>query len=431
MEALLTILFLAAGLWSIQKFSFFNLEDLSTRILQITFIAKVICGFVLYLLYTKVYESSSADIFKYFEDGKVMHDAFWISPPHYLRMFFGFDTDEISRQYYIKMSHWYREHNSLVYNDNRTVTRLNSLIHFISFGYYHAHNIVLCFIAFIGQTALFKFFQSTTKIPSYLLLIAVFYVPSIALWTAGNLKEVVLFFALGMFVHTTNKLIINKLTLKYLTISVFTFLLALFIKPYVIIIMCPCLVAFVIARGKSNLKTVGIHLTTWVLGIGIALSIGLFFKWNTLYIISRKQKDFVGLAEHAKSGSYLPSDFLEPNLSDFIAKAPLALYRAFFRPFFFESKSPLIIFNGLENLLFFLLLLCALLFRKKLNEQSLNLSLFFLFFVFFNLLLIGYTTPVMGAIVRYKTPILPFMLALFLTLIDIEKLKKGKFNLIN
>jgi len=50
---------------------FFSIEGLSRKEISAIFILKIIAGVVLYLIYTYYYtDRKSADIFKYFDDGK-------------------------------------------------------------------------------------------------------------------------------------------------------------------------------------------------------------------------------------------------------------------------------------------------------------------------------------------------------------------------
>jgi len=75
---------------------------------------------------------------------------------------------------------------------------------------------------------------------------------------------------------------------------------------------------------------------------------------------------------------------------------------------------------AIENAML-LLLLALFLFFFKFESTHINLLLFCLTFVLILYLLIGYTTPVMGAIVRYKAPALPFLYVMLLLIFDKDK----------
>ena len=64
--------------------------------------------------------------------------------------------------------------------------------------------------------------------------------------------------------------------------------------------------------------------------------------------------------------------------------------------------------------------------RKKIDGKIWVYGLFS--FVVLLFVIIGLTVPVSGAMVRYKTPAIPFMLVLFLLLIDQQKISKTKWG---
>jgi hypothetical protein len=63
-------------LFIIQKWRFFRMGNIPVRWFQIAFLLKVLSGIVLGLIYTYYYKDrSTADIWKYFDDGMVMFSA--------------------------------------------------------------------------------------------------------------------------------------------------------------------------------------------------------------------------------------------------------------------------------------------------------------------------------------------------------------------
>ena len=60
------------------------------------------------------------------------------------------------------------------------------------------------------------------------------------------------------------------------------------------------------------------------------------------------------------------------------------------------------------------------------NIRGINKSIFYscMFAVIFMFVLTGLITPVMGAMVRYKVPALPFLMIMLIMLIDKEKMIK-------
>ena len=71
------------------------------------------------------------------------------------------------------------------------------------------------------------------------------------------------------------------------------------------------------------------------------------------------------------------------------------------------------------------MLLLSLIFIRPLRSIRWEYVLFCLSFVLIQFLIIGETTPVLGAVTRYKTIALPFLLIAFLFVLSKEKLLKG------
>ena len=129
------------------------------------------------------------------------------------------------------------------------------------------------------------------------------------------------------------------------------------------------------------------------------------------------------LLDLGNAGSKIDIPELEPNPISFLINSPMAFVNGLLRPFPWEARSPFMILALLENLI--LMILFALMVWKfnlsKVNWQIWWIAIFFALII---ILLTGWVTPVIGAIVRYKVPALPFIAAAIVALIDPGFLKK-------
>lgn len=115
---------------------------------------------------------------------------------------------------------------------------------------------------------------------------------------------------------------------------------------------------------------------------------------------------------------------LKPNLIDFVSNSPKAFYNVLMQPIIFQVKNWLQLIVSIENLfLLFSIFLTVLFFDKSILKNK-EILLFCFLFTILLFVLIGLTTPAVGAIVRYKMPALPFLYAGLFMLIDENKLKK-------
>ena len=125
--------------------------------------------------------------------------------------------------------------------------------------------------------------------------------------------------------------------------------------------------------------------------------------------------------EPARSAYYMPH--LNYSFSSFVLYTPQALFNVLLRPYIWEAENLYQKICSIENLFYiFFFLFCLFLG----NYKNCNWSVFWFGLIFsLNLfLLIGFTTPVAGALVRYKVPAIPFLLLSATAILDVEKAKK-------
>jgi hypothetical protein len=125
-----------------------------------------------------------------------------------------------------------------------------------------------------------------------------------------------------------------------------------------------------------------------------------------------------------RSGSLINIDPLEPTITSFFRNAPAALINSLFRPFLTEARGPLLLLSALETTAYSVFILLCLIYRKKSGIQW-EWIFFCLSFVGVLYVITGLTTPILGALVRYKVPGIPFLLIAFLFMMDKDRLVKS------
>lgn len=328
------------------------------------------------------------------------------------------------------MIHWIRVWERPFFNDNHTIIRINAVFRFFSFGYYTVHSIFFNFMSFIGLFCLYKGLKSFFYESQKLLAMCIFFTPSLLFWTSGVLKESVLFFALGVFIYSIHKLNQafsstqnkQKITI-YCLLLISSVCLLGFIKYYVILILIPVIFAYLLVNYTKRKSIFLTYLSVMILfSFGTVWLKYLSPKLDIIRIFYKKQDDFIRHAIEEKTGSLLNVTPLEENLLSFIKNIPEALFNTFFQPFFIStSNSPFVLLASLENLFLFGFIIVSIIFRKKTKEINFNLLFLLLFFIVGLYLIIGWTTPVMGAIVRYRIPGLLASVLVCLLLLDSKK----------
>ena len=125
--------------------------------------------------------------------------------------------------------------------------------------------------------------------------------------------------------------------------------------------------------------------------------------------------------EPARSSYFMPH--LKYSFSSFVFYTPQALSNVLLRPFIWEAENLYQTLCSIENLIYVMVFILCLIFSdyKKGNKNVFWLGVFFCLNLF---LIIGFTTPVAGALVRYKVPAIPFFLLSAISIIDVDKAKK-------
>jgi hypothetical protein len=128
------------------------------------------------------------------------------------------------------------------------------------------------------------------------------------------------------------------------------------------------------------------------------------------------------------SGSNFTVGSAGNSVTSLILLYPLGLVATLFRPYLWESGSPLMFLTGLEAFAILYLTLLAMYrigirdFFKYMFSDSVIVFCFVFTFLFAGI--VGITTTNFGALARYKIPCLPFYLFMIFIIMD----KSGKFS---
>jgi hypothetical protein len=409
----------------LRKATFFrDLPGLSFPLLVLFFTLKVFAGMALIAIYTWYYtDPDYADVYKYFNDSKIMLLALRENPFDYLRMLTGIDASASHLDhYYDQMKFWHRPWYSVAYNDNRLMIRFNALVSLFSMGHLWVHNVFINMLSFSGMVALYKFFTrySDSSRISWLPW-GVFLFPGLLFWGSGILKEGMLMWAFGFWIYFADKTIrSDSYHFKhFIMLLLFSFVLML-LKPYTILLWIPCMLAFYLSTGKNSLKINLIYTGVIVSIIALGLIVGqLFPSLDFLKIIANKQNDFIQHSLFHDAGSLIHTDPLSPTLPDVTIGFVKGFFHALLRPHIFEAYSVVTLMAALENLMVVLMIVFMIL---RLDLQKVNSFQIKWAGLWFTLLMFGFVGMISvayGGIVRYKIPALPF---LWLFLIHMTKL---------
>ncbi len=422
MEYLLTIFYAFVFLLIVLKSSFFKSEKISSKYFGYVFVLKIFAGILLGYLYQIYF--NGGDTYVFFNDANKLFAIGKSHPGDFIKILFGIGDRHALAPYYNQLSGW--NNYEYLYNDSKTIIRINAAIRIFTFGYYNVHVVFFCFLSLTGLNGLFKIFSGFFPGKEKELFVAAFLVPSVLFWTSGILKEGILVFALGIFLYSFTKLVSAKPSLKHVLSFGTGLLLLVYLKIYTLMMIIPGMIAYGWSV-KTNYKNVLLKFSaTYFLYFIFLFNLKYINpNYNLAEIIYWKQHNSIAYAKYMNSGSFVePPLLMEPTINSIIIKAPHALLNAFILPNWNHIHNPFAMTAALENLGIILIIGLTIIFSKRLDNNQKPLFYLSLFFMIFLFTLIGLTTPLIGSMVRYKVPALPFLLSMLAMILNKEKISR-------
>ncbi len=414
--------YLLLFLWLIFKWKFFEAENISSKHFAFFFLLKVAAGICLTLIYTYYYtDPSKSDIYRYFNDSKIISQVLFQDAHCWLKIMSGYGAYDADAFSYLVHTQYFSHTSADAATDNTFIIRLNVLLNYLSFSNIFINTLFFNFFCFIGLTGLFKSLVKYFSTTPLLLCIPVYLLPSVVFWSSGLLKESLLFTCLGLGIYFLNTF--NTILPRIISLAFFSLLL--FIKPVVFL----CLIAstgiyltfrlFLVKDASSTKRRIqAVVICFWFIAVFI-----LTFKSSSLCEkIIDKRNEFTSLALQENAGSLIDAQILSSDCNSTISVLPTALINSILRPFIWEKNNAFQYLFAFENFAFIVLLLYLTIryFRLPKKEKLLP-AVFFLTFSLINYLVIGFTVPVMGAIVHYRVIASPFLLIGLLFFISLKK----------
>lgn len=463
-------------------FGIFKDNKISHLQFSLFFICKCLAIPVFYWVYQVYYggiENYDAGLF--FKDSKIINSIAYDNFGEYLRVLFGFQNDAPGTYLYTH----YLSHTSnwdegiswrLFFNDNKTIIRIHSLIHFISFNSYFVHALFSCLFGYIGIAFIYKSLKHLFVSKELFLIGAFVFLPNLWLFSGALLKEPILLFNIGVIFVLTDRMFVRSNGIGKKVVSLILVLsLIYYLKPQVTF---PVFILFFAYKAITSfdIKHKGIYYIVSILLIAIVINVaflavkkvsvltfinkkqtefydvmkgGIFLKDNTKFVRLPYDKTLINIDDSKKESNvtikngvaycywedthqmdtllcesnkdtltkYSMMYALAPANSGF-SIAPLktdfegltgifkAIYFGLFYPIKFNSLINAAV--SLENILIMICFLISLYGLVVSNDKT--TILFFMSMVIALSILFAIATPNTGAIVRYRSVIVPFLL---------------------
>jgi hypothetical protein len=240
----------------------------------------------------------------------------------------------------------------------------------------------------------------------FTLVISCFLIPSFLFWCSGIHKDGLLFLAIAFIMYHMQKLMQSTPFEWKRVLYISVWLLLIWpMRNYVTVALLPALLAWLLTKKFKKKAWLAFILVYTFFGCLFFTSRYIHPKINLPLSFSIRQNEFLQL----KGNSYLPTTHLLPGLKSFIHNLPEALNHSILRPYPTEIKNLQYLAAAIEVLLFILLI--GFYFIRGRNVFKQPVVLFAFFFSLSLFLIIGYIIPFIGAIVRYRSILLPLIIS--------------------
>lgn len=325
-----------------------------------------------------------------------------------------------------------------------SVARYTTIFYLIGLKSFLITSLLVCCFTYIGAWKFYRLF--TSLYPGYEKLLAGFILlmPSLLFWGGGIMKDSYTVNATCWLTYNFYMVfILGKKRLVNLSLLLVNVFIILSIKPYVILSLLPGVIIWLnnaylkkIRRKILRILIVPI-LSSSIFYIGLYtfenLSSLLGVYGNVDTAIEQAQVIQSDLTRANQYGeNYYNIGTLDGSTSGLLQVAPLAIFTALFRPFIWEVGSPTMLLSAIEN---FCLLVYVLITLMKVSPYSLFRTIlrepFLMYCLIFSLIFafgVGVAGTNFGAMVRYKTPLVPFFFSLVYVSHKITKKEKNYFR---
>lgn len=308
---------------------------------------------------------------------------------------------------------WWNDVKYLFFN------KLLAIFNLFSLGNYYINVIFYSFVTLFGLIAFYKILINLFPNRERVLQYATFLIPSVLFWNSGIHKDGLVFLSFSLISYHFYFGFKEKHFTWMRLVVILLALMLLLLRSFVLIVLLPALLAWYISY-KSK------HKPLYVFSMVYLTFICLFFtmqvidpRVNLMEAVVVRQQEFMSL--HGNSSVNVRP--LEPTVLSFLLNAPQAISLAILRPYPSDVHHSFSLAACMETIFFLICFLLFIVYRRR-DTQITPFLLYSLFLSVSTLFMIGYTVNILGAIVRYRSMVLPFLLVPIIAMIDWKRIKE-------
>ncbi len=405
--------------WLVTRLGFFKKSGLSNAQLVILFLLKIMAG--IFYGWIGIYYGQFAymyDTWGYHYSSVSEYKMLFDDPNSYFTNLFQSGYENKYGGFFDSSNSWWNDLKSNMF------VKILSILNVFSFGNYYINVIFYSFITFLGPVAIYRVFSDVFPGKIIQVLLATFLIPSFAYWTSGIHKDGLVFMAIAIIAyHFYFSIKETRFAPKRIFPVLLSLLIIISFRNFLLVLLIPALAAWYLACHKPA-RTAVIFLSVY-----LACSV-LFFTVKYIVPVLDFPKAVVEKQEafrKLQGNSGIEMWELKPTVTSFLANSPQAISSTMLRPHPGDVKHILSFAAAIETALLLLLFLVFLFWRKN-GIRSIPFVWFCIFFSASLLMTIGYTVSFLGAIVRYRSIVLPFLIVPIASLTDWSRIFKILFS---
>ena len=414
----LILIFLAGSFWLIPRLSFIRHTNLSSRQVQLLLAFKIFISLLAAYYFTNL--STNVDYLDNNEGGKFHYNLLLSNPV----LFF---TDFKNDIHTYGFGGLFKSENSFwAYLRFNLLHKFIAILDLFTRGNFYFNTIIFSTIVFFGHIAFYRIFSEIYKGQQLAILITSFLLPSFLLYTSCIHKDGIVFLCLGIVSYIFYRFLSaqRRVTFKHYVFFVIALLAIFLFRNYVVIAIVPAMVSTLLCKiilQKRRLVLVTTYAFYFLLFFLSSFSHSFL---NIPAAVVERKNDFATLLG---GNTNIAMNELQPNFQSFVANFPQAINHALLRPYLWEFPQLSVLLTAFELLIYQLLIIAFIFFRKKQASPPL-FNIFGLAFFFNMMLIIGYTIPNIGAIVRYRSIFWIYLITPVICNIDWGKLNPFQKN---
>lgn len=385
------------------------------------FLFKIYAGLIFGLVYAFYY--GGGDTMVYWLDAKILNSMIISEPFCYLKILFGdtrplwfycFDLSEYVPHHYLRDQQAY------------TVSRLTAPFALLSIDSFFGCTILVSWLCFGGIWRLYRVFVEEYPSLQKELAIAFLFIPSVAFWGSGIMKDTYTLTAACWMTSSVYGLFLKRRNVFWNVVYVFvSAYIMISMKPYIFVALLPGTLIWVVFNRIQKIENQVVKLLSApvIIMLGLVVGSALFAQTagqlqdygSVDTMLDKAVATQEDLQRDAYGGNSFDIGNIDPSLGGLLSKAPSAIFAGLFRPTLLDVKNPIMLISALENTALMLFLLYMVysvgVFTFAKYVLSKPMIMFSFVFAIFFAFAVGLTTSNFGSLVRYKIPSLPFLFA--------------------